>query len=115
MSLVLEIEITDVTVNYKLKYCVYYWSRSTKLEIKDTIYSVYSETLYSTPLHPNLSSPQYIDDVVVTVELLQLQVVVLVDPDLLEGLLELTHLVSRGHTEYGRPLLVFHLGQTVIF
>ena len=94
MSLVLEIEITDVTVNYKLKYCVYYWSRSTKLEIKDTIYWGYSETLYSTPLHPNLSSPQYIDDVVVTVELLQLQVVVLVDPDLLQSLLKLTHLVS---------------------
>ena len=69
----------------------------------------------SDALQLRLNSPQNIDNVVIVVQLLQPEVVVLVDSDLLEGLLELTHLVSRGHTEHGRPLLVFHLGQTVIF
>ena len=68
----------------------------------------------SDALHSKMDSPQNINNVVIVVQLLQPEVVVLVDSDLLEGLLELTHLVSRGHTEYGRPLLVFHLGQTVI-
>ena len=68
----------------------------------------------SDALQLRLNSPQNIDNVLIVVQLLQSEVVVLVNPDLLQGLLELTHLVSRGHTEYGRPLLVFHLGQTVI-
>ena len=53
-------------------------------------------------------SPQYIDDVLVVVELLQGQVMVVGDPDFAQSFLKLTHLVGRGHLE-DRPAVLVHL------